>query len=158
MPSYSWSVSSLSVVHFFCFVFVACAPLQGPRADRCNYRSCFLYVSFGGKGQYGIMEGICDPSLMKIKGVSNGANKQRYFCLVWLILKILKQSRKVQRTIQKKKVLVFLKLQVLVLFLFLSKDTVGVPFVPLPGPIFLFLSLVLPLACFRCLESGLLLF
>ena len=78
------------MVHFFCFV--ACVPLQDPRADSCNYRSCFLCVSFGGKGQYGLMKGICERSLMKFKDVSNGSDKHEYFCLLWLILKILKKA------------------------------------------------------------------
>lgn len=77
---------------------------------------------------------------MKIKDVSNGASNQECFlsCFVFLVLKILNATGKSREQYNKHPCIPKLaNVNPSDFFPFLSKDTVGVPFVHLPGPILL---------------------
>ena len=79
---YQWFISFVLLLVFLCKAPGQIDVLQ------IMFPICELW----GKGQHGITRGVCDQNLMRIKDVSNSANKQEYFCLVWLILKILKNT------------------------------------------------------------------
>lgn len=143
---YQWFISFVLLLVFLCKAPGQIDVLQ------IMFPICELW----GKGQHGITRGVCDQSLMRIKDVSNSANKQEYFCLVWLILKILKNTIGKSREQYNKHPRIPEVTSVSPFSFFSQKTQLESLLCPSLVPFSFFLFLVLPLTCFRCLESRLL--